>query len=286
MITSTATLCCALALAVTTGPHQPRYLPTKVEVDVEPLVEGSPAEGDDMRRLERINSERTGARVLERVRQELDRRGVPADGDAPAATVTVRLEWKVYLESHYVAHLVARRDDGTEATVTLECELCDEPKLAAAVAEQVPELLPLLEDSDSGSSGAAPPDGQGPPTTTGPPEGGQERSPKARRIGPAGWIGIGTGAVGIAGIAVGAASVARGTELSLDDEVYYRRREDYRPAGVAFIAVGSALLVTGAVLIVVDQTVLHKRRARRTGKIRVGPSYLGGGGGLSFAGRF
>jgi hypothetical protein len=202
----------------------------------------------------------------------------------------------VYLDSHYVAHVVARGHDGAEQEITLECKLCDEPKLAATVAARVPELLAVLEVQE-GEGVAAEPAGGAEPTGAGEPVEPQTKpaaEPRAelevggrtRKLGPVGWAGIATGVAGFAGIAVGAVYLHRGTERRLAEDVLYEQVDDHRPMGGALLGVGSTLALTGVVLVIVDATVLAKRRARHGSHAHLGVVQLVGGGGIAATGRF
>lgn len=281
----------ALVFMLAVEPGEPRYLPTSIEVDVEKLVEQAPDKDEEFQRLERITSDRTGQQVRESVRETLVQHGVPLESGAPSVAVVVRLEWKVYLDSHYVAHIIARGRDGTEQVVDVECKLCSEPKLAATVAEHVSEILPALEAAEAAPQDEPTPGSTEPrvaepqPQPVGP--GDEVDTDHARKVGPVGWAGVASLALGV-GVTVGGIIV-----LSEDPTVQLQPLDRHveetisrRPLGIGLTATGASLLGAGIVMLVLDQTILRRRRARGRASAEVVPSISPTRAGLALTGRF
>jgi len=280
MTMSISVLSSAAALILASSPAQPRYLPTKIDVDVAPLFEESPAKNRD---LEKITVERTGTQILDSLRQGLEGEGIVVGGDDASAWVSVRVEWKIYIDSHYSIQIVARGSDGARETIAVECEFCNESELAAKIAEQVPGLLPALRASKPSSPSGKPKPGE----ERDEPEDPEDPDGPKRKLGPTGWAGIGTGVLGAVGVGVGAVYLNRGIERTLAGETFYERERNNRPLGGSLAIAGGVLLVTGAVLVVVDQTVLHKRRGRRDRGVAVQASYFPSHGpAVAITGRF
>ena len=275
----------AFAGAPSSSEDKANYVPTRVEVDIEPLVAQSPAEDPA---AERMAAEDVRDQAIQRLGKALAERDVPmADGEGQAV-VKVRLQWKVYLDSHYLIRIDVERDGHTEpVTDSLECVLCNGAKLADALAQKTPELLDYLKVEPAG---AAPPpeldvaaDGATPAQTD--PDSTTGDEPR-RKIGPVGYGGIAAAVVGVAGIAGGAVLLARGEELSLEPDQRFQRIDDYRPWGGALVGVGGVVFVTGVVLVVLDQTVLRKRRKRAADRGGIRPALHARGATAGFTLRF
>lgn len=110
---------------------------------------------------------------------------------------------------------------------------------------------------------------------------------EAKRLGAAGYAGIGSLVVGL-GVTIGGVIVlAEEPEQRLQaSSARFIETVHRRPLGGALTGIGAGLLATGVVLVVVDQTVLRKRRAHRRSAATLAPSILPNGVGLSWGGRF
>ena len=110
---------------------------------------------------------------------------------------------------------------------------------------------------------------------------------ESKRLGAAGYAGIGTLAVGL-GVTLGGIIVLteEPEERLQASSARFIETVHRRPLGGALTGIGAGVLATGVVLVVVDQTVLRKRRARRSAATSLAPALLPNGAGLSWAGRF
>lgn len=236
----------------------PPHVSARVEIDIDPLVANGSTEHPDE---ERALAEDVRAATEEGLRKALEAEGVSlGEGDADA-TISVRFDWKVYLDSHYQVVIEVERDGtATQVSDALECRLCEPPKVAAVVAGQAPKIAAALEAHavQSDPPDEPPPHGDPPPDEP-PPD---TEPPKGKAVGRLGYAGIVTTAIGLGGVIGGAVLLSKDDEINLEDNRRFEAVDDYRPAGIGTLAVGAGLLVTGAVLIAIDQTVGKKKRNR------------------------
>ncbi|MCX4240181.1 hypothetical protein [Paraliomyxa miuraensis] len=258
--------------------------PVRIEVDVSALPKAD-------------FPENTRQWIVDNQTAVLGREGFVVTNDAIHA---MRIEVSRYGEDgiHLKARMLLVGDPGSVREIT--CEAClnsqflkkvDEEtavlagelrqKLATAEPEPVesePEPEAEPEADDEGETGAEGEDGAASDEPT-------DRDPKA--IGPAGFAGIGTLAVGLGVTLGGIIVLAQGPEERLQaSSARFIETVDRRPLGRSLTGIGAGMLATGVVLVVVDQTVLRKRRARRSGATSLAPALLPNGAGLSWAGRF
>lgn len=166
---------------------------------------------------------------------------------------------------------------------TLTCDLCRDTELITKVSEEVARVsgrFAYEREEAARVEGSA---------SEGEPTGAEEGNPaeKVRRVGGAGWAGIGLAAAGI-GLGIGGAvELARPSTWDLrPDDNRYEVSVRPRALGAALLGVGGSLLVTGVVLLAVDQTVLLERRMRRVRRMALVPSFSSTGVGVSWSGRF
>lgn len=274
-----------LALTVASSGEDPSYVETRIEVDIEPLIAGSEAKDPEM---ERTLAEGVRDEVVGRLGDAFGEQDVPLVKTDADAVVRIGLEWKVYLDSHYQVRIEVERDGKTEVVSdSLECVLCDGPKLAELLAKQVPAIVERLEVEATEPAPAETPTEEGAETGDEPSESPEvDREPRGKKIGPLGYAGIGSAALGAAGVIVGAVHLARGEQRALEPDLRFERVDDYRPAGAVFLGVGGAVLLTGVALIVVDQTVMKKRRAATAKRPTLSPTFHAHGAGLALSARF
>ncbi|MCA9708073.1 MAG: hypothetical protein KDK70_19635, partial [Myxococcales bacterium] len=124
--------------------------------------------------------------------------------------------------------------------------------------------------------------GEGAEPATGSPTDGE-----GRRVGAAGYAGIGALAVGL-GVTIGGVVVLteEPEERLQASSARFVETIHRRPLGGALTGVGAGLLAAGVVLVVVDQTVLRKRRDPRRRTATLVPSVLPSSAGLLWAGHF
>lgn len=255
----------ALSLALVAPPS---HAPTRVDVNIEPLVaNGAPEDPAQERKL----ATEVGDAIRLELGNALRDRGVSVHEAETEATVSVTLDWKVYLDSHYIVTIEVDREGLTQpVTSVVECKLCEAAQVAAKVAEQAEAIAEHLEVEGSSEPG---PEGTGPgPHGTG---NGEEDTheptplvPPPKVVGPLGYGGIWLGAAGLGGVIAGAVLLAQGQETRLDSEPRYQLVDDRGPAGAVALGVGGAAMVAGAVLIAVDQTVGRRNRKRRAEQAR------------------
>jgi hypothetical protein len=278
-----------LALALTpslahAAAPKPVYSTARVEVDASEL-EG---EGSTM---EKSVASLSRNEVLRALSRDLAEHVTVVDKGAEAV-VYVSLVWKDYETSHYGVRVEIRRGSTARLVVVDECKLCDEGKLAAKVAGRVEDLLPYLavEPAEAATEPEVESEVKAEPETSEPwvePEPVVDDGPGYRRVGVAGYVGIGALALGVGGVAGGIAVLLEDpTEGYVPNDDYQLERRDRVPLGGTLVGVGGALLVTGAVLVAVDQTILRRRRAERGRSIVLLPSVSPTTVGLGLTARF
>lgn len=274
-----------LALTVASPGEAPSYVETRIEVDIDPLIAGSEAKDPEM---ERTLAEGVRDEVVGRLGDAFEEHEVPLVKADAEAVVRIGLEWKVYLDSHYQVRIEVERDGSTEVvSESLECVLCDGPKLAELLAKQVPGLVERLEVKPAEPAPVDAPTEDALETSDPPPQTPEaDPEPRGRKIGPIGYAGIGGAVLGTAGVVVGAVHLARGEQTALEPDLRFERVDDFRPAGAVFLGVGGAVLLTGVALIVVDQTAMKKRRAVAAKRHVLSPSFHAHGAGISLTARF
>lgn len=163
-----------------------------------------------------------------------------------------------------------------EETAALAAELRRE--LAAPAQEPAPEPASDPEPAAAADTAKA---------NDGPAAGDEPVDHEGQRLGAAGFAGIGALAVG-AGLTLGGVIVLAEeprvripADDTLVEEVTTRDR-----LGAGLAATGASLLVAGVVLVVVDQTVLRKKREKRSAAAVLHPSLTPAGFGVSVTGRF
>lgn len=262
----------AWAIASATAPARTEEPSIAVEVDVSALPD------EDFTRWLEEN-------LLERQKTVLHDGGIEvAEGADADATIRVTVSRYGELGVHYRFTVTLTEAGATtpKAEHTLPCELCKDSVLVTKVGDEVARMsgrfmyereeAARVEARDAGAEAEG----------TEPSE-----SKKARRVGGAGWAGIGLAAVGVGFAAGGAVELAKPATRELSVESYrYETFARSRQLGAALVGVGAGLLVTGAVLIVVDQTVLLERRRRRARPLSFVPSFSATTMGLSWSGRF
>lgn len=256
----------------------------RLEVDVSALPKG---------RL----TEDTRKWVLKHQKAAFEGEGFVVSDDAERV---VRIEISRYGENdiNIRARLVVAGDEGSAREFT--CEACMDSQFLEKVSVETTALAQRMREADQAE--AEPPTEEGAeevPATSGEPatEGAtgdrstqpptDEAADQGKRVGAAGYAGIGALALGT-GLTIGGAVVAGAepeVQLQVGDDLAYERTSR-RPTGIALVGVGASLVVTGIVLVVVDQTVLRKRRDRqRTAAVLV-PSLSSTEVGLALGGRF
>lgn len=267
---------------------RPSYSTARVDVDASAL-EG---EGSTM---EKSVASLSRNEVAQAVRRDLAKHLTVVDKGAEVV-VYVTLIWKDYETSHYGVRMEIRRGSSSQLVVVDECKLCDEEQLAAKVAGRVEDLLPYLVVETEGPEPVGKAEVEPEPVGVEPePEVSEPRvepepvndGPGYRRVGVAGYVGIGALALG-AGVTLG------GVILLLQDptirippnDTLVEEETQPRTLGTVLTAAGAGLLVSGVVLVVVDQTVLRKRRSQRKAAAMLHPSLSPAGFSISVSGRF
>jgi hypothetical protein len=290
MATTLATVLAAtLAWPVRAGAEPRAEGAVRIEVDVSALPKGDRYTEDTRRWVSRNQTA-----VLERA-------GFVVSNDASRA---VRIEISRYGEYgvHTRAKLMVVGDPGSVRE--LVCESCMDSQFLARVDEETAMLVERLRAGPEAVKPVPPVEAE--PATEAEPEPEQRvESPEetdepeqaeasaepgdgrdGKRIGVAGYVGIGALALG-AGVTLGGVIVlvddpSIGLQAMNDD---VEEVADRVPLGAGLTGIGAALLVAGAVLVTVDQTVLRKRRARRAQTALV-PILSPIGAGLSWTARF
>lgn len=222
----------------------------------------------------------------------LEREGFVVADDA---SHVMRIEVSRYGEDgiNTKARLMLVGDPGSMREFT--CEAClnsqflkkvDEETAALAAALRRELATPAQEPAPEPASDPEPAAVDTAKANDGPAAGDEPADHEGQRLGAAGFAGIGTLAIG-AGLTLGGVVVLAEeprvripTDDTLVEEVTTRDR-----LGAGLAATGASLLVAGVVLVVVDQTVLRKKREKRSAAA-VLPSLSPAGFGVSVTGRF
>ncbi|KIG15275.1 hypothetical protein DB30_05819 [Enhygromyxa salina] len=107
-----------------------------------------------------------------------------------------------------------------------------------------------------------------------------------RSLGPAGYAGIASSALGLGAAIAGTVVLHRGLVVTSEPGAPIVDTIDYRPPGVAMLGAGLGLMVVGNVLLALDLSVLHKRRAATTAKVTGFGLTTQNGAGLTIRGQF
>lgn len=111
--------------------------------------------------------------------------------------------------------------------------------------------------------------------------------PRVRKIGPVGYVGISSLALGVGSLIAGGVFLARGVVVEPDTGALFLNATDYRPLGAALLGAGAGMMVLGSVMVGVDAGVLLPRRRTRARAQLDGVALASGGRtGVFFAGRF
>jgi hypothetical protein len=157
----------------------------------------------------------------------------------------------VHAQASYLGE-VLHRDDARTCVNCTPADLVSEalrivPLAANEVVERRTQALMAVAET-------APATAEPPPSA---PEG-AEPTPRARVIGPVGYVGIASSVLGFGSGVAGIFVLDRGVQPDADN--YGLTVTNYRPAGKALLGAGLGLLVVGNVLLAVDLAVLTPRR--------------------------
>jgi hypothetical protein len=192
----------------------------------------------------------------------------PAHGlvqaESPAAELVIRLEFtqpdpKVGV---FVTHALAvYSGDVLQRDEARTCVQCTASEVAADGLKILVPAADLVEARRAEAAAqrqaeldaAEPP----PPVVDAPP-----RSAVRHRIGPVGYVGISSSAIGLGTAIAGAVLLNRGSVPTSTDATFISVI-NYRPAGQALAGVGLGLMVVGNVLLAVDLGIFAPRRESR-----------------------
>lgn len=275
----------ALAWPAPAGAEPRSGQAVRIEVDVSALPRGT-RYTEDTRRW-----------VLRNQTAVLEGAGFVVRDDASKA---VRIEISRYGEHgvHTRARLMVVGDAGSVREI--ECESCMDSKFLARVDEEtaalakrlreapeVPAMEPAVEPAPAPEPEPEPEEQATTETHEEQANGDEPVSHESKRLGAAGYAGIGALAAGL--------GVTLGGIVVLTEDASQRPRPDHDqdfevtdrvPLGAGLTVVGAALLVSGAALLAVDQTVLRKRRAHRARASIVMPIVSPAALGFSWTTRF
>lgn len=184
--------------------------------------------------------------------------------EPPAADLVIRLEFtqpdpKVGV---FVTHALAvYSGDVLQRDEARTCVQCTASEIAA---DGLKILVPAVNEVDARRAKAAaqrqaeleaaePP----PPVVDAP-----QRSAVRHQIGPVGYVGISSSAIGLGTAIAGAVLLNRGSVPTSSDATFISVI-NYRPAGQALAGVGLGLMVVGNVLLAVDLGIFAPRRESR-----------------------
>lgn len=112
-----------------------------------------------------------------------------------------------------------------------------------------------------------------------------ETPTKQRGLGPVGYVGIASSALGLGAAIAGGVFLHRGRVVTSESSAPTIDTVDYRPAGLAMVGAGFGVMVVGNVLLALDLTVLRHRRTRAHVEL-VGINMSTDGRGIALSGRF
>lgn len=273
-------LALSLALARAAVPAQAAEPTVSVEIDVSALPKD-----DATARLE--------VSLVERQTQILEDGGFEiVDGAKARIRVTVSRYGDLGIHYRFTVALFDGASATPRAERTLSCELCRESELVTKVGEEVARMSGRLLHEPEQPPEQTPepqpeqPEGSADEGATQPPEA-DPVDPPGKRIGVAGYSGIAALPIGV-GLVVGGviALTKEPTVELLPQDKQVERVTTHRRLGAGLTAAGAVVLVSGVVLLVVDQTVLRKRRSKRSAFVLPHPSPAPAGFGVSLTGRF
>lgn len=252
--------------------EQPK--PTLVlEVDVSALPRDDETEGLRFLLVERQT----------RILQEGGIAVVESDSEEARIRVTVSRYGEGDLNYRFTVMLL--EGEAVEVERTLTCDLCRDTELVTKVSEEVARVSGRFLHEREAAAGAEPGIREGGPAESQPGE--FELAPRVRRVGGAGWAGIGLAAAGVGFGVGGAVELAKPATRELSEGDYLTRTvTEPRLLGSTLLGVGIGLIVGGAVLTAIDQTTLLERRRRRARQLSLTPSFSATGVCLSLSGRF
>jgi hypothetical protein len=105
-------------------------------------------------------------------------------------------------------------------------------------------------------------------------------------LGPVGYVGIASSALGLGAAIAGSVVLHRGVIVTSEPGAIVIDSIDNRPVGVALVGAGLGVMVVGNVLLALDLSVLHKRRAATAARLTSVGLTTNNGAGVSFHGRF
>lgn len=274
-------LALSLALARAALPAQAAEPTVSVEIDVSALPK------DDATARLKVSLVERQAQILEDGGFEI------VDGAKAKIRVTVSRYGDLGIHYRFTVALFEGASATPRAERTLSCELCRESELVTKVGEEVarmsgrllhepeqqpeqdPERQPEDQPEESANGGATQP------------EEGDPVSPSGKRIGVVGYSGIAALPIGVGLVVGGVIALTKEPAVELlPQDKHVERVTTHRRLGAGLTAAGAVVLVSGVVLLVVDQTVLRKRRSKRSASVLLHPSPAPAGFGVSLTGRF
>lgn len=194
------------------------------------------------------------------------------------ATVTVRLGWRNFEDSHRLVSIDVRRPGGEIASLkTFECYCVYAGEITPHINERLLDVLEMLQ--------RPPPEVAVKIAAKGPVDNGGDTVPTAAKRGPATWAGVGLLTAGTVASVVGGILVGRGSSEVLEAGSSQRgSATDFLRPGSITLGVGLGAIVSGIALIVIDNTVLRKRRA--SNHLSVVPALNSETAGLWLKGKF
>lgn len=230
---------------------------TRLEVDASAISEQSSTE--DASLWEDIIATRLG--------EEFRAYHIPLITMGEAATFKATISWAGDDDStDILIEVEISKSDTPAETRSFICKDCEfAPGAAERIIEEMPTLVPLLEQPAPKEEPPPPPVDQTPTT---------EDQPRQKALSAVGWSGVAIGVVGVGLIGGGAFLLTR-EETTVSPDMQGRRfgTDTYpmRTPGIALAAAGGAALAAGVTMIVIDARRQKKRNSKPS--VTLGPTF-------------
>ncbi|MGH1348988.1 MAG: hypothetical protein ACRBN8_46070 [Nannocystales bacterium] len=230
---------------------------TRLEIDASAISEQSSTE--DASLWEDIIATRLG--------EEFRAYHIPLITMGEAATFKATISWAGGDDSTDIRiEVEISKADAPAETRSFICKDCEfAPGAAERIIEEMPTLVPLLEQPAPKKEAPPPPVDQTPTT---------EDQPRKKALSAVGWSGVAIGVVGVGLVGGGAFFLTREETNAAPDTQGRRSGTDTHPMrtpGIVLTAAGGAALAAGLTMVIVDARRQKKRDSKPS--VTLGPTF-------------